>query len=406
MTRKKSQKLSQVMEDYLETIYVLSKDKGYARTGEIARSLEVSPSSVVEMVGKISKIGLLEWRRYEGVFLTADGRMRGEVIHIRHEMLRRFFEFIGVEPEVANKEACIIEHELSPVTTAAIGNFVTFLNTPAGSGTGKALNLFLKYQDAGLPWEEMNSIHQSATEETVLTDAVKSRYHHDILSALTRHDLLNTMSALYGYLDLLRDFSTGKEMNVVIARIESVIGSLNRQISGSTDHLIAGSGYTWMNPGYLIDAASENLNTEIVQVEPNLRLIEIYGDPLIEKVVYNLLENSIRHVDRVSQITSGYIRTEKDLIWYIQDDGGGISTEDKETIFYASKGKNTGKGLFLADQILAASRMKITECGIYGQGARFEIFVPCGLFREIREQSAAAEPDTLITGKPSSCRVC
>lgn len=404
--RRKCQKLSQVMEDYLETIYVLSKDKGYARTGEIARSLEVSPSSVVEMVGKIARMGLLEWRRYEGVFLTTDGKMRGEVIHIRHEMLRRFFEFIGVDPEVANKEACIIEHELSPVTTAAIGNFVSFLNTPAGSGTGKALNFFLKYQDAGLPWEEMNCIHQSATEETVLNATMKSHHHHEILSALTRHDLLNTMSALYGYLDLLRDFSTGEEMNVVIKRIESVIGSLNRQISGSTDHLIAGSGYIWMNPGCLIDAASENLNTELIQVEPTLRLIEIYADPLIEKVVFNLIENSIRHADGVSKITSGYTRTGKDLIWYIQDDGGGISTEDKETIFYASMGKNKGKGLFLADQILAASRMKITEDGIYGQGARFEILIPCGLFREIREQSAAAEPDVLITGKTNPCRVC
>ena len=399
MTRKKEQKLSQVMEDYLETIYVLSKDKGYARTGEIARSLEVSPSSVVEMVGKIAKIGLLEWRRYEGVFLSADGRMRGEVIHIRHEMLRRFFEFIGVEPEVANKEACIIEHELSPVTTSAIGNFVNFLQTPAGSSTGSALRLFQQFQDAGLPWEDNYLNTQPASDEEVLHSASRSRNQHEILSALTRHDLLNTMSTLYGYLDLLKGFSTGEEMNVVISRIESVIGSLNRQVSSSTEHLIGGSAYTWINLGELIDIAAESLAPSGIQVQHDLSSLEVYGDSLLEKVIFNLIENSIRHGGDITRINFGLTLTGETLTWYIQDDGTGVADEEKEEIFRTSETNNKRKGLFLVDQVLSACRMKICECGIYGQGARFEVLVPPGLYKFIKENGTSRETVSQFSGR-------
>ncbi|HOW05838.1 iron dependent repressor, metal binding and dimerization domain protein [Methanospirillum hungatei] len=83
--------------------------------------------------------------------------MWGEVIHIRHETLRQFFEFIGVSPDIANKEACIIEHKLSPATTSAIGNLVHFLGTPSGCQTISALKLFLKMQNTGISWEQLPS---------------------------------------------------------------------------------------------------------------------------------------------------------------------------------------------------------------------------------------------------------
>jgi Mn-dependent DtxR family transcriptional regulator len=382
--KKPVQKLSQAMEDYLETIYVLSKTKGYARTGEIARSLNVSPSSVVEMVGKISKLGYAEWKRYEGVFLSPEGRMRGEVIHIRHETLRQFFEFIGVAPDVANKEACIIEHELSSITTSAIGNLVSFLNTQAGSQTISALELYLKIRDAGLPWESAGIIQQPVSPEKVVQSAKKSLVNRDILSVITRHDLLNTLSALHRYLDLLKSFSTGEEMDLVVSRIESTIQAINRQISTSSDHLIPGlSGHKWMNLSQLVTNALTMIDSGSVVIEHNIRSIEVYGDTLLEKVVFNLLDNAIRHGGGVSRIICGYSSGENSLVWYIQDDGEGIRDEEKEQIFRAPTQNNPGTGLFLAFQILSACGMQIYERGKQGEGARFEITIPDGLFRII-----------------------
>lgn len=388
--KKPDQKLSQAMEDYLETIYVLSKDKGYARTGEIARSLSVSPSSVVEMVGKISKLGFVEWKRYEGVFLSPEGRLRGEVIHIRHETLRQFFEFIGFSPDIANKEACIIEHELSPITTSAIGNLVSFLNTQEGSQTISALELFLKMQGVGIVWDSPEKIQEPALKETVIHSVLKNQANHDILSVITRHDLLNTTTSLHRYLDLLKTMSSGEEMNLVISRIEATIQAINRQISTSSDHLIPGhAGHMWMNLGKLISHAQSMIQQESVVIEHDVWAVEVFGDSLLEKVVYNLFDNAIRHGDGVSRINCGYVQKSDSIVWYVQDNGKGVPEAEREQMFRASSQTDKGKGLYLAYQILNACGMQISECGAqYGTGARFEITIPDGLYRFVEVQKS------------------
>ena len=385
------QKLSQVMEDYLETIFVLSKDKGYARTGEIAKSLKVSPSSVVEMIGKISKLGYVEWRRYEGVFLSPEGKMRGEVIHIRHETLRKFFEFIGVDPGIANKEACIIEHELSPITTSAIGNLVSFLNTPAGLQTISALNLFVKIQNAGLPWESQVIIKETEFNQTNITSTIRSQVNTDIISVITSHDLLNTTSSLLRYLELLKTMSSGNEMDLVICRIEATIQSINRQISTSSNNLLPGfSEPKWMNLTEVFNNTIKMLDMDSVEIEHNLDIIAVYGDPLLEKAVYYILESSIRNGNSVSQILSGYRLRSGSLLWYIQDNGLGIPEEEKKIMFNALTEKNNGKYLYIAYQILKTCGFDIREVGKPGDGAKFEISIPNGLY-QIREKYVDAE---------------
>ncbi len=371
------------MEDYLEAIFVLSKDRGYARTCEIAKTLKVSPSSVVEMVGKIAKINLVIWKRYEGVYLTPQGRIHGEIVHIRHETLRRFFEFIGVSHEIADTEACIIEHELSPVTTTAIGNLVRFLETPSGVNTCKALNIFIKMQDAGIPWNEPaeSALQVSSVE---MQGSIKEKdQNFQILSALTRHDLLNALTALYGYLDLMREHDSGNGTGAILTRIESIVSSMHRQISGSSDLLIPGSmTKVWLNLGQLIERAAESLETEDIQLKNNLHDIEIYADPILEKVAYNLIENSIRHGEPVRNISCDYRYEGSDLIWCIRDDGSGIDHDKKHAIFRPKKGRNSGIGLAIVDQILSSGGMQIEEQGFFGKGAAFVIRVPPPLFRK------------------------
>ena len=62
----------------------------------------------------------------------------------------------------------------------------------------------------------------------------------------------------------------------------------------------------------------------------------------------------------------------------------GITDEDKKSLFLRGFGKNTGLGLFLSQEILAITGITITETGIPGKGARFEIAVPDGAFRFMR----------------------
>lgn len=112
--------LSRTAEDYLEAILNVTLEKGYARTKDVACELDLSPSSVVEMFRKLDGMGLVEYRRYEGVVLSPPGREVAEAIKSRHETLREFLRIIHVPEKIANADACYMEHELHPVTIQRI----------------------------------------------------------------------------------------------------------------------------------------------------------------------------------------------------------------------------------------------------------------------------------------------
>ncbi|WP_342770496.1 MULTISPECIES: metal-dependent transcriptional regulator [unclassified Methanoculleus] len=112
--------LSRKAEDYLEAILNVTLEKGYARTKDVARELDLSPSSVVEMFRKLDKMGLVEYRRYEGVVLAPAGREVAEVIKSRHDTLREFLRMINVPEKIADCDACSMEHELHPATIRQI----------------------------------------------------------------------------------------------------------------------------------------------------------------------------------------------------------------------------------------------------------------------------------------------
>lgn len=101
--------------------------KGYARTKDIAEELNIQPPSVVEMIQKLSQTGFVTYRKYEGVTLTDNGRKIAEVVKDRHETLRSFLELFRVPEAIATKDACKMEHELSPETLAQIRLFSAFL---------------------------------------------------------------------------------------------------------------------------------------------------------------------------------------------------------------------------------------------------------------------------------------
>jgi DtxR family Mn-dependent transcriptional regulator len=118
--------LSRKAEDYLEAILNASSEKGYARTKDIARELCIQPPTVVEMVQKLDRMGMITYRKYDGVTLTPEGRKIAMVIRDRHETLRTFLELVRVPHAVAEKDACMMEHELSPETIEQIRSFLLF----------------------------------------------------------------------------------------------------------------------------------------------------------------------------------------------------------------------------------------------------------------------------------------
>ncbi|MDA8354332.1 MAG: transcriptional regulator MntR [Firmicutes bacterium] len=101
------------MEDYLENIYKLIEQKGYARVSDIAEALEVHPSSVTKMVQKLDQSKYLVYEKYRGLVLTPKGRKIGKRLLDRHTLLEEFLRIIGVDEERIYDDVEGIEHHLS-----------------------------------------------------------------------------------------------------------------------------------------------------------------------------------------------------------------------------------------------------------------------------------------------------
>ena len=112
------------MEDYLEVIYELVQQKGYATTVDISGYLNVSSPSVTKMMQKLDETGYLKYEKYRGIRLTNEGIRIARNIRNRHGLLAEFFKIIGVDEETANNDAEGIEHHLHPETMKKLEDFI------------------------------------------------------------------------------------------------------------------------------------------------------------------------------------------------------------------------------------------------------------------------------------------
>ncbi len=92
---------------------------------------------------------------------------------------------------------------------------------------------------------------------------------------------------------------------------------------------------------------------------------------MVERVFYNLLDNSVRHGERVTEIMVSANQSGDALVIVWEDNGVGIPSNEKERIFDRGVGENTGLGMFLARDILSLTGLSIRETGEPGTGARF-----------------------------------
>jgi Mn-dependent DtxR family transcriptional regulator len=115
------------MEDYLEVIYELVEQKGYATTVDISNYLNVSAPSVTKMTQRLDETGYLKYEKYRGIRLTDEGVRIAQNIRNRHGLLAEFFKMIGVDEESANSDAEGIEHHLHPETIKRLEDFMNVL---------------------------------------------------------------------------------------------------------------------------------------------------------------------------------------------------------------------------------------------------------------------------------------
>lgn len=115
--------MTQSLEDYVESIYMLIEDGGAAQVRDIAKSLGVTMPSVVKAIRELQRLGLVRHKPYAGVHLTVKGRRAAKLVLDRHVLLRTFLMKLGVRGETADRDACLMEHILSAETLDKIRIF-------------------------------------------------------------------------------------------------------------------------------------------------------------------------------------------------------------------------------------------------------------------------------------------
>jgi len=162
--------------------------------------------------------------------------------------------------------------------------------------------------------------------------------------------------------------------------------TIDEQIQFTRDYQNLGvAAPAWQSVNASIKEAVDQLQMRGIHIESDPANPEVYADPLFLKVFYNLIENALRYGgDQMKTIRVSSQESDTSLAIVCEDDGVGITDEDKKKLFRKGFGKHTGLGLFLSREILSITGITITETGVPGKGARFEIHVPqvCGGRRE------------------------
>ena len=116
--------MTKSLEDYIEAIYVLIKNKGAARVRDVAADLHVKMPSVVKAMAELKKLDLVTQEPYGDIELTAKGRKVATGVVTRHTILKAFLLRLGVSEKVADNDACLMEHILSAQTMDRIRDFL------------------------------------------------------------------------------------------------------------------------------------------------------------------------------------------------------------------------------------------------------------------------------------------
>ena len=234
--------------------------------------------------------------------------------------------------------------------------------------------------------ETLEDITERVAAEEALSQTNKKL---NLLSNITRHDILNQISVLLGAAGLLREgaLSAGERVEL-LNKIDSSSGIIKRHIEFTREYQDIGiNAPTWQKLGRIIHRTLDQFEIQQIDIHIDIPEIEVYADPLFEKVFYNLIQNSLVHGENVSEIFINAIENPAGIVISVADNGIGISEEKKEAIFQRGFGSNTGFGLFLAREILDITGISIAERGHEGEGARFELSVPRTRYRYCPEDS-------------------
>ncbi|MDD1698571.1 MAG: ATP-binding protein, partial [Methanoregula sp.] len=231
--------------------------------------------------------------------------------------------------------------------------------------------------DSGNTLQYILGIGEDVSEEILSTKI-------DLLFSITRRDILDQLSNIVNYLERAQLKTTREAMQTFFDETLQSIESIRSQMTFVRSLQEIGlASPSWQPVKKVFWEAVMLFPHGTIDILTDVDDIELYADPLLPRVFYNLVANSIQHGDH--QLTKIRLYTQKSgesLILIYEDNGKGIPLNEKEKIFEFGFGTGTGFGLFLIRELLGYTGITITETGEPGKGVKFEILVPKGKFRK------------------------
>ena len=198
-----------------------------------------------------------------------------------------------------------------------------------------------------------------------------------LLSSITRHDILNQLTVLDGHLQMATESQDQRSGKANLVRACEATGRIKRLLEFAKDYQDLGLAKPgWIDVRRAFSNAMTGLDMHGAQVKVDIEGVEVFSEPMLEKVFYNLMQNSVKHGKRVSKVRISDRDEGRSLVLVYEDNGVGIEPGKKSSIFERGQEGAGGLGLFLAREILAITGLEIRETGTHGEGARFEIAVP------------------------------
>lgn len=206
-----------------------------------------------------------------------------------------------------------------------------------------------------------------------------------VIGRLVRHDVSNKLSSIRANTYLLRKYCDGS----VNPKVHQYLSNIDADVK-SAEHLFELSRiYEQIGVERPGEIDVERCFNEAVALSPKLQVtiinqtcgLKVTADSLLKQVFYNFVDNSIRHGQKVTEIKLSYQNLGDHVVLTYQDNGVGISAENKVKLFTEgfSTGSGTGLGLAIIRKILQVYGWSITEVGVPGMGVLFEITIPPGL---------------------------
>ena len=202
------------------------------------------------------------------------------------------------------------------------------------------------------------------------------------LNAITFNDLQNAVFSLSGFLELEKDRPADEKTLAYRQKQAEILNTITALLHFAKNYQDLGMNPpAWQGVSQVFLIAISHLNTAGLKHTITLDNLEIYADPLLERVFLTLAENVLLHGKTATEISLSCRRTPEGLVLIFEDNGVGIPAAMKEKIFERRFEGKKGIGLFLAREILSITGITLTESGTEGQGARFGMLVPEGAYR-------------------------